>query len=307
MKTIIVTSGQAFTDIDALACAVAYSELLNLEGKKSEAVLPGALNHSVTDTVKSWDFKIKTEPTDTDFVSVLVDTSHIEHFATFAKEDSIVEIYDHHYGAEEYWNTKLKENSHIEMIGACATLIWEEFKKRGFADKISVASANLLATAIISNTLNFGAQITDKRDIDAIEELKPYTNLPKEWTSIYFSDQEKSVYQNIKESIVGDTKIVKVPTLPFPIVVGQMELWDSKKCLMDNKDEIQKTLEGFNLPHWIMSLPSISEKRNYLYATNLEVQKIFSDIIGAVWKDNIGVTEKLWLRKEIRKQLYELK
>ena len=305
MKLTVVTSGRSFNDIDALACAVAYAELLALEGKRAEAVLPAPLNHSVTEAVKSWGLHFKTMPSDEDFFSVLVDTSHGESFSEFVTEDSIAEIYDHHYGDQEYWDEKLKEHSHIELIGACATLIWEEFKKRGFAEKITIASANLLYTAILSNTLNFGAQITDQRDITAYEELKRYTQLPADWTESYFADQEKTVYADIRQSMLGDTKVLKIPTFPFPIVVGQMELWDSKQCLMDHMPEIRATLEGFKEQHWLLSLPSISEKRNYLYTEDAETQQIFSDIIGASWNGNVGTTEKLWLRKEIRKKLWE--
>ncbi len=49
MSPIVITTGQAFADIDAVACAIAYAELLTLEGKSSEVVLPGTLNNSVTD------------------------------------------------------------------------------------------------------------------------------------------------------------------------------------------------------------------------------------------------------------------
>jgi inorganic pyrophosphatase/exopolyphosphatase len=193
------------------------------------------------------------------------------------------------------------------MIGACATLIWEEFKKRGFAEKISETSARLLLTAIISNTLNFGAQITNQRDITAYGELRNYANLPDDWSSTYFSDQEKAVHTNVKEAIEGDTKVLTVPTLPFPLVIGQMELWDSGAFLMGHLDEIKEVLAGFGHEHWILTLPSIGEKKNYLYTENSEMQEVFSKIIGAKFENNIGTTDKLWLRKEIRKKLHEYK
>src|SRR3989344_4504224 len=112
MEKIIVTTGQPFTDIDALACAIAYTELLRLEGKDAEAVLPGPLNKSITNEIKSWNLK-------------------------FLK---------------------------TEMVGACATLIWEEYVKRKKSNEISEMSGNLLSTAIISNTLNFNAMVTTDRD-----------------------------------------------------------------------------------------------------------------------------------------------
>lgn len=66
-------------------------------------------------------------------------------------------------------------------------------------------------------------------------------------------------------------------------------------------------MESFGHPHWIMTLPSISEKKNYLYAVNSEMKELFAKIIDAKFENNIGVTDKLWLRKEIRKKIFELK
>ena len=67
MEKYIVTTGEAFTDIDALACAIAYGELLKLEGKEAEVVLPGLLNHSITPTIKSWNLDFKTGPSFSDY------------------------------------------------------------------------------------------------------------------------------------------------------------------------------------------------------------------------------------------------
>lgn len=304
MKKILVTSGQAYTDIDALACAVAYAELLNLEGKEAEAVLPGDLNHSVSKTIRTWLPEIKTAPDVAEFYSVLVDTSHAENFAQFATEESIIEIYDHHFGHEEYWKEKLGENSHIDFIGACATLIWEQWQKRNMGSRISVLSANLLFTAIISNTLNFGAQLTNDRDKKAFKELKPFTELPDNWLEDYFSEQEFHVYGNIEEAIKGDTKTITLSGLGHPIVVAQMELWNSQKFLLDNQQKIKETMSSLG-SSWIISLPSISEKINYLYTENSDVQQLFSSVFGARFENNIGKTDKLWLRKEIRKELYK--
>jgi nanoRNase/pAp phosphatase (c-di-AMP/oligoRNAs hydrolase) len=69
MKNYVVTSGEAFTDIDAFACAIAYGELLKLEGSNVEVVLPGPLNHSITPTIRSWNFEFKTEPSFSEYSS----------------------------------------------------------------------------------------------------------------------------------------------------------------------------------------------------------------------------------------------
>src|SRR5438093_982303 len=135
MTNLIVTSGQSFTDIDALACAVAYAELLRLEGNAAEAVLPGPLNHSIMPTMRAWKLSYVTKPTLAIYQSIVVDVSEPKHIAVCVFPDSIIEIYDHRYGFQDVWNKKLGAHAHIELVGSCATLVWEQFEKRGYTDR----------------------------------------------------------------------------------------------------------------------------------------------------------------------------
>jgi nanoRNase/pAp phosphatase (c-di-AMP/oligoRNAs hydrolase) len=50
---IIVTPGPEFSDIDGLACAIAYAELLRMEGKDAHALCIGTLNASVPPFLQS--------------------------------------------------------------------------------------------------------------------------------------------------------------------------------------------------------------------------------------------------------------
>ena len=242
MDNFIVTSGELFTDIDAFACTVAYTELLKLEGKNTEAILPGVLNHSITPTIRSWRLPYLTKPNFKKYKSVVVDVSEPVHVAKCAHMESVVEIYDHRYGFEKIWHDKLGKDSHIEAVGACMTLIWEEFKKRGYADKISAKSANILLMGTISNTLDFGAQVTTDRDIVAAEELKKYVDLPKNWKDVFFIEQEAVILENVVQAIKNDTKDLEIPGLGFPVVMGQLELWNSSSFSKEHLSEIREAL-----------------------------------------------------------------
>lgn len=291
-KNIIVTTSQPFTDLDALACALAYTQLLELEGKNAACVLPGTLNKSITDKIKGWDLKFSKEPKEKDAEYVLVDISEPEYFANFVKEDKVIEVYDHRKGFEDYWPEKIGKNSHIEMVGACATLIWEEFVRRGFSKQISKTNAGLLYTAIASNTLNFQAFVTTDRDKAAFGSLEKPADLPKKWIETYFSDQDKEVDKDIKNAIINDTKHI----LP---IIGQLELWDSKKIIFKHLDEIEEALETFGNKDWFLTSPSISEGINYIYTKQEEIKNKLKKAIGAEFNGDIGTTKKLWLRKEI--------
>lgn len=220
MKHTVVTTGQAFADIDAVACTIAYAELLRLEGRTAEALFPGTLNKSVTPTVRAWDLDYRTEPSAADAEFVVMDISDPKYFAVAANAGTITEVYDHHPGFEEYWQGRLGEHSHIELIGACATLIWEEFEKRGKANEISRLSARLLAVAILSNTLNFGAVITDERDRRAFETLWQRSELPNTWIAEYFAEQEAAVAENVTQTIIDDTKVSRLRMSRFRLQSG---------------------------------------------------------------------------------------
>ncbi len=303
MKPTIITSGQAFTDIDALACAVSYAELLHLEGVDAEVVLPGPLNHSITPTIKSWDFTYVTEPTVQEYQSVLVDVSEESHFAKCAQPETITEVFDHRYGFQDYWNATLGSGSHIELVGSCATLIWEEFIKRGQSERISATSANLLLVAIVSNTLCFKAQITHQRDIKAFNELQKYISLPSDWQETYFTEQEADVFADIQSAIISDTKVLEIPGLGFPIVMGQLELWDGNSFIEKHQSEIESALTSFKYEYWFMSVPSIKEGINYFYTKNEQLKRLLEKYTQAVFIGDTGTTSKLWLRKEVRAEL----
>lgn len=299
MSKFIVTSGQQFTDIDAYACTIAYSELLNLVGQQAEAVLPGPLNASLTESIRSWSAVVKKAPSFEDSNYVLVDISDPKELSSFVNQNKIFEIYDHRYGFEKFWQQKLGKNAHIEMVGSCATLIWERFKKSGKATEISFVSANLLYTAVISNTLNFQSSVTTDRDLLAFNELKQHTRLPDDWVEIYYRELDSEVNNNIEFATRNDTK-TSGP------VIAQLELWNAKGILLNHLEEILTIMESFGKPDWFLTSPSISEGKNYIITKDETKKRDLEKVIGAKFDGVLGTTEKLWLRKEIIRELSKL-
>jgi inorganic pyrophosphatase/exopolyphosphatase len=303
---IYVVGGESFTDIDVLACTIAYAELLRLEGKDAEPLIPGVLNASCPPMIRTLPLVYKTAPAVSDADYVLVDISDRTHMAKCAPVDRVIEVYDHRAGFQDFWNETLGPDSHIELVGACATQIWEQYVKRGHTDKISTTSANLLATAILSNTLNFGAQVTHARDHVAFEELKKHVDMTDDWQSRYFNEvQQISLQGDIREVIKNDTKSLVIPGLGYDVVMGQMELWQGSDFVRTQQMTITGALESFGIDDWFMSVPSISEGKNYLYCTNQRLKGLLAEVIGAKFDGNTGTTDKMWLRKEIRKKLFE--
>lgn len=301
---IVVTAGREFTDIDAFACAVAYAELLGLEGKESVAVLPGQLNSSVPEAVRAWkpDYEVRVPAGNNP--AVLVDISEVAWAAEFVRPEDVIEVYDHRHGFQDYWAARPRTRAKIELVGACATLIWEEYQARGRADQISPLSAKLLQTAILSNTLNFKAAVTVERDQAAYRELGALSGLPDDWPARYFKGVEEHISRDVAAAIRHDTKDITRPGRA--IVVGQLELWEGAGFLDNHSPVVEGVLSAYGNPSWAMSVLSISEGKNYLYCREPATRELLTRVMGATWEGERGVTSRLWLRKEIRKAIFAL-
>jgi len=299
MKT-IVTAGEKNADIDVLACAIAYAELLNLEGKEAIAVVPGQFTMSVTPSILEWGAKYQSRYiSDGSENFVLVDVSDPDYFAKFVNPDKVVEVYDHRVGHEDYWKEKIGENSHIEMIGACGTLIWEEFKKRGQAGNISKSSARLLIASIISNTLDFKSPLTISRDRNAYAELNIIAKLSDDWIPDYFSEQEKILSADFDNYFRADIKIFKIGS--SDLVIGQIELWEAEELLNLRKEDIHRIMKEYEPLAWIVNVLNISKGFNYIFSKSESGKKIIEEKLSLRFDNDIVVTKELLLRKYIMK------
>ena len=302
---LVVTSGDVYTDLDVLACAIAYGDILNKTHRPALVYLPGPLNESITSSMRNWDFKYQTKLEPGDYQYVIVDVSDPDHISRVVDPTKISKIYDHHFGHEDYWRSRIGDGAHIEPVGACATLIWEEAVKKGAT--LSQISVNLLYTAIFSNTLNFNASVTHDRDKRAFAQLGKLVDLPPNWPEIYYSELEADVFANPSEAIVKDIKTTVLSKFPHPFIIGQLELWNSQKFLVNHMGTIKEALQAPGNPYWFFTSPSISDGHNYLYTENPGLKDLLTRLIGAKFTGDLGTTDKLYLRKEILKKLQEYK
>lgn len=310
---IMVMGGSAYADIDVLACTAAYKQYLHLQGYCAHALITGPWNQTIPYSVKQWQIDVENE-----FLYmgkpcnfILVDFSDPNYVDRFVDLNAIVEVFDHHYGYENYWKEKIGDKAKIEKVGACATLIWEEFKAAGIEDMITHVNANLLYTAIISNTLNFKAVVTQERDKIAAKELISYTQLPSNWIEHYYAEIEEEFLQNSIKNILQDTK--RVTLFNIHLNFGQIELANARDFIQKSTDSLD--ILGFRvdsenkIEQWIINIVSIQESCSYFYCNNLELLEQLKQITSAkIMKttsngNNILVTSRLWLRKELLKEM----
>jgi len=300
----IVTAGKSFNDIDAFACAIAYAELLRLEGMDARAVFVGPLNHSVTALAidQGGDFATECVPADGDRF-VFVDLSGPDHFAFAPVDESkIDEIYDHHYGFEDHWKERLGERSRIERVGAAATLIWEEVVRRGFADRLSSASANLLAIAILQNTLNFTSSETVDRDRRAFDELSRRVTMAEGWQDRYFAECAETIHGHLGEAIANDTKTLDGFFGSRDLVFSQLEITeDPAAFLRDNRDAIDNHWSSTPTAFHLINLADIRSRTSLLYSDD---PAWLGETIAPLFADRAAVDERAFTTAIVqRKQI----
>ena len=224
---IYVISSSSPSDIDTLACAVVYAELLTLQGTPAQALINGQFTGSVTKGIWDWGIdvlkfgEVLPEPQD-EFV--IVDFSDTKLIPPFADPKKVLEVIDHHVFKEEhFWQDMLGDQAQIVEVGSCASLIWEKWQKSGLLEELSKTSARLLYAAIISNNLNMQSAITNDLDRAAEADLRGRTKLDEHWVEKYYAEVTSKLLANPQDVLKKDTKLNNMGN--EHVVVGQLELF----------------------------------------------------------------------------------
>lgn len=298
---IVVTSGKRYIDIDAYACCVAYAELLNMLEKPTIAASTAVWNESITASIRALRAPLSTNySSHSNDQFIVVDLSDSAQFDELVNQKRVIEVFDHHPGFENYWTDKIGEGSHIEFIGAAATLIYEQWAQAGKADQISQQSAELLTAAILDNTLNFGAGVTTNRDRVAYRFLTKHAKLDDKWAAKYFTECQEAILSDIPEALRNDTKFLKFGGLDEELCFGQMVVWDAESVIVDELDTVASELGGMH-DTWMANVVSISDGRSYFVTKNDKVKAWAEGLLNVTFDGSVATASKLWLRKEIVK------
>lgn len=185
----------------------------------------------------------------------------------------------------------------IEYIGAAATLIWEEYRKRGYSDRISHESAVLLAHAIVSNTANFRSNTTSERDRTALRELEEIAKLEKEWITDYFEEQRAYIRENMDEAIRLDAKVRHFPHNDDEYIFGQMEIYDGQAFLQEV--DLDAVFSRMGYAKWIFNFMDLKSGKTTIISNIPEHLAILSDKLKIPISGNTISLETIIFRKEI--------
>lgn len=300
-KGVIVTAGPTYLDIDAYACCIAMAELLRLKGVNAVAFSKAPCNYSICESIKV-DNLIVTELPDNisekNAKYIIVDVSDPDFLGDTVPLDKVIEVYDHHAGFEEYWSEKIGNGSHIEFLGAAATLVYQELEKSGLQDKMSRSTALLLIAAILDNTLNLTSNNTTKSDIEVFNKLCNKEGINDDWCAAYFSEVQKSIEADLKNALFGDIKTISNNKV-LPSRIAQLCVWDADSVIAKLPDIRTMFL---NDDSWMINIIDIKHQCSYFVCDNNYNQNAIEKVFDIKFKSGVAKTPVSYLRKEIIKK-----
>jgi inorganic pyrophosphatase/exopolyphosphatase len=264
---VIIVTSYRNPDLDGVSCAIAYAELLKKQGvKKVRATYCGQTGAEVEflqEYCGLFPIENKCGGYAADDRFVIVDTADPGAIDPEIPIERVVEIFDHRrlVFVKKFVNAR----SVVEEVGACATLITDQFQVNKL--KPSPLAATYLYGAIISNTINFKNAVSTGKDRAAAGWLLSLVDLPKDFVKRMFLFKSNVGEANLAAVIEQDfsTKEINGKT----IGIAQVEVAD-----------LDKIVEG-NKPKLVGLLRELKEKRrlDYLLFTGIDILAGFNRFI----------------------------
>ncbi len=198
-----VVTPRAAPDLDGLSCAVAYAELLGLQGFRARAWISTPPDPEAAYAVARLGIDVDPSEPQLGSAIALVDASDLRGLPVSLDPERVVEVIDHRLhqrAAELFPNAKIQ----IEAVGAAATLVWERFHVGGHIP--TATSAQLLQAAIVSNTQNLRGSVTTERDRAALVALREIAPLPDEFIAGQFDARRRAILADLAASIWRERK-----------------------------------------------------------------------------------------------------
>ncbi|MDD4382001.1 MAG: DHH family phosphoesterase [Candidatus Dojkabacteria bacterium] len=296
----IVVSTYKSPDLDGIACAIAYTEFLNINGIDAKAYYFGDLGLEVN-FVKTFLSELKIEKHTGNYHSddrfVLVDTSDPDAIEESINVENVVEIYDHRELI--FTDAFHKANAKIELVGSCATLIAEEFNRKELSP--SSDSALLLYSAIISNTVNFLNTVTTERDMKMARWLKQFISIPKDYIYKMFNHKSNITKDNLYEVLEQDFSVKEFGTKK--VGIAQLEVVELKKKFKTFKSEFKYALERLisedSIDYILFTGVDVFEGFNIFYTVGDNSNRFFAKVLNTKELDKGVLSEGIVMRKQI--------
>ncbi len=295
----IITTSYVDPDLDGVACAIAYAELLNATGQSATACLMGQPTVEAEFALAELEIP---QPTKRDGFEphealILLDASEPIHFEHRLSLEQVIEVIDHRKvnEAAKFINAKIQ----IELVGAAATLVAEKFFQQSITP--STHSAQILQAAVISNTQNFQAKTTTERDHTIMNWLADIAALPANFTHDMFAAKSDFTGEKLATAMDIETGIFEIAGQRLGVV--QLEMVGSEALVHDRQNEILKILNQLqaqnNLNLIFLSILDIEAKINHFITSDAQAQTILHAGLSIDFENNHALRQGIIMRKEI--------
>lgn len=296
--TILIT-GYTNPDLDGTACAIAYAEYLTKTHKPAMAIVfgtPQAEAQFVLDTFSVPQPESGEKALSAKDKIILVDASDTIGISKQIDPLQVIEIFDHRKlnEADKFPHATV----HIELIGSCATLIAEKFAEGTVS--ISKSSAALLYSAIISNTVNFMANVTTDRDREMAAWLLTQFTLPTHYVHAMFA--AKSVFDKPLTEIFDDY----FATFVFGgkrVGIAQLEIVETEKFVNNRRNDIDRALtqlkKQYSLDYIFLTAINVEKGGNTFYVIDDASRELLEKTLLVSFLGNIAKRPGVMMRKTI--------
>lgn len=297
-KKILVTPYKN-PDLDGTACAFGYAEYLRKNGQDAQVAVFGTPHREaqfVFNTFNISPLQNADEVVDSVDGIIIVDASDLRGLSDKIKPEDVIEVIDHRkiHQAHVFPHAQVQ----IELVGSAATLIAEKF----YATQtlISAESAQLLFSAIVSNTINFQANVTTKRDHDMANWLKKQFTCADNYVHEMFA--YKSQFQkSLKETFIDD-----FATFTFNnqnLGIAQLEILHVHEFISDKLDHIRKLLDELkeeqNIDLIFLTCIDLEKGFNQFIVVDEHTQHCLEQALEITFTDGVCKREGILMRKEI--------
>ncbi len=312
----LITCGTG-PDLDGLASALGYAELLRSQGGRDVVVgFEGLAQLDAEFFIQRFNLALHSVPEKFDRVRV-VDCSALSVVPIRVQEEShkVVEVIDHRRFSAPKADFPRVEKVLIHQVGACSTLITEKIL-RSAPSSLSRDVAMLLYAGILSNTLDFNAYVTTDRDREAAQALIEKFDMGRESAAIaeeMFRFRTDLDSRQLQFALKNDFQSL-IESPEGLVGVAQIEVLDAMELLKSHGESILHALRDLKqrdeLDFIFLTMPSISQGVNYLLAVDPWtvdfLRRYLAGFLAPSYEvfDQCLVTQRLLLRKEIVPVLY---
>lgn len=302
MREEILVTGYIDPDLDSVACTFGYTYLLNRIGERAVPSISGKHHEEVEHVLEEYgiNFEIKTYNPEDFKKIILVDASDIEAIDKRIKPEKVIEIIDHRRVnmADKFPRADVQ----IERVGAAATLVAERFLK----EKVDFTKdlATLMYGAIISNTLNFRANVTTDRDQKIAKILKDEFAFPDDFVHKMFLSKSDFSGDKVVRAVRGDfANFGGYDFGSLKIGIAQIEMIGGKKLAEENKraisEELKRIADQKNLDITFLSIVDLESNQNVFVVPTKKAEDLLEKIFNIKTQNHIAIRPGFIMRKEI--------